>query len=206
MQDSPVLADLYPNARFRGDMAAGVNVGMTGIAYNKKMFTEKGWAAPTSWMDFADPKFKGKVVFQSLPVFDLRPARLPDVQPHPGRHRQERRARLQGLAHDHRTRTCSNTSRARPSSRKWCRPAKRRSSRSRPRPWRALKGKGVPVEYAQPKEGSVVLIVGECVIANNSEPALAHKLARIPAVARSPGAGAAARRPDPVQPEGQGER
>ena len=26
-------------------MAAGVNVGMTGIAYNKKMFDEKGWAA-----------------------------------------------------------------------------------------------------------------------------------------------------------------
>ncbi|HMA06852.1 MAG TPA: extracellular solute-binding protein, partial [Ramlibacter sp.] len=66
MQASPALNDLYPNARFRGDMAAGVNVGMTGIAYNKKMFTEKGWKAPTSWMDFADPKFKGKVVFQSL--------------------------------------------------------------------------------------------------------------------------------------------
>ena len=39
--------------------AAGLR--MTGLAYNKKMFAEKGWAAPTSWMDLADPKFKGKV-------------------------------------------------------------------------------------------------------------------------------------------------
>jgi putative spermidine/putrescine transport system substrate-binding protein len=40
-----------------------------------------------------------------------------------------------------------------------------------------LKEKGIPVEYAQPKEGSVVLMVAECVIANNSEAELAQKLA-----------------------------
>ena len=40
-----------------------------------------------------------------------------------------------------------------------------------------LKTKGLPVEYVQPKEGPAVLTVGECVIAKNSEPALAHKLA-----------------------------
>ena len=40
----------------------------------------------------------------------------------------------------------------------------------------ALKVKGIPVEYAQPKEGSVVLMVGQCAIANNSEPELAQKL------------------------------
>ena len=38
---------------------------MTGLGYNTRLFKEKGWAAPTSWMDLADPKFKGKVVFQS---------------------------------------------------------------------------------------------------------------------------------------------
>ena len=67
LADSPVLKDLYPSARMAGGMAAGVNVGMTGIGYNKKMFDEKKWAPPNSWMDFADPKYKGKVVFQSLP-------------------------------------------------------------------------------------------------------------------------------------------
>ena len=46
-------------------MAGGVDMGMTGLAYNKKMFDEEGWASPTSWMDLADPKFQDKVVFQS---------------------------------------------------------------------------------------------------------------------------------------------
>lgn len=40
-----------------------------------------------------------------------------------------------------------------------------------------LKDKGIAVEYAQPKEGSVVLMVAQCVIAKNSEPELAQKLA-----------------------------
>lgn len=31
-----------------------------------------------------------------------------------------------------------------------------------------LKDKGIPVEYAQPKEGSVILAVTECVLAGNS--------------------------------------
>ena len=39
------------------------------------------------------------------------------------------------------------------------------------------KAKGIPMEYAQPKEGSVLLMVAECVTANNDSPALAQKLA-----------------------------
>jgi putative spermidine/putrescine transport system substrate-binding protein len=39
------------------------------------------------------------------------------------------------------------------------------------------KARGVPMEYAQPKEGSVLLMVGECVTANNGNPAMAQKLA-----------------------------
>ncbi|EPJ96956.1 bacterial extracellular solute-binding domain protein [Pseudomonas sp. CFII68] len=41
----------------------------------------------------------------------------------------------------------------------------------------ALKLKGMPVEYAQPKEGAVVLNVAECAIAQNTQPELAQKLA-----------------------------
>ena len=41
----------------------------------------------------------------------------------------------------------------------------------------ALKLKGIPVEYAPPKEGAVVLNVAECTIANNDQPELAQKLA-----------------------------
>jgi putative spermidine/putrescine transport system substrate-binding protein len=39
------------------------------------------------------------------------------------------------------------------------------------------KARGVPMEYAQPKEGSVLLMVAECVTANNDNPAMAQKLA-----------------------------
>jgi len=41
----------------------------------------------------------------------------------------------------------------------------------------ALKLKGIPVEYAAPKEGAVVLNQAECVTANNDQPELAQKLA-----------------------------
>ena len=41
LTDSPVIKDLYPAANMANGMAAGVNVGMTGIGYNKKMFDEK---------------------------------------------------------------------------------------------------------------------------------------------------------------------
>ena len=41
----------------------------------------------------------------------------------------------------------------------------------------SLKAKGIPVEYAQPKEGSVVLMVGECVVAKNPDNEAAQKLA-----------------------------
>ena len=41
----------------------------------------------------------------------------------------------------------------------------------------ALKAKGIPVEYAQPKEGSVLLMVAECVTAKNDNPVMAQKLA-----------------------------
>ena len=56
---APELAELFPNARFKDDMAAGLNTGFVGIGYNKKMFDANKWPVPTSWLDFADPKYKG---------------------------------------------------------------------------------------------------------------------------------------------------
>jgi putative spermidine/putrescine transport system substrate-binding protein len=177
MQPSQTLNDLYPTARFRGDMAAGVNVGMTGLAYNKKMFAEKGWAAPTSWMDLADPKFKGKVVFQSLSSSTF------------GLHGFLIFNRIQG----------GNDKNVEPGFNAWAKtigpnvleyiPSSAKIAEMvqtgeaamfplTPTAVGVLKDKGLPVEYVQPKEGSAVLTVGECVIARNSEPALAHKLAQ----------------------------
>lgn len=177
MQPSPALADLYPTARFKGDMAAGVNVGMTGIAYNTKMFAEKGWAPPTSWMDFADTKYKGKVVFQSLSssTFGLHGFLLfnriqggNDKNVEPGFKAWQNTIGRNVLEYI-------------PSSAKIAEMVQTGEAAMFPLTPTAvgvLKGKGLPVEYVQPKEGSAVLTVAECVIAGNSEPALAQKLAQ----------------------------
>lgn len=173
---NPHLADIYPAARFKDDLASGVSLGMTGIAYNTKMFAEKGWAAPTSWMDFADPKYKGKVVFQSMPSSSF------------GLHGFLMFNRIQG----------GNDKNVEPGFNNWAKtigpnvleyiPSSAKISEMvqtgeaalfplTPTAVAALKSKGIPVEYAQPKEGSVVLMTGQCVIAKNSEPELAQKLA-----------------------------
>lgn len=176
MADSPVLKDLYPSARMAGGMAAGVNVGMTGIGYNKKMFDEKKWPAPTSWLDFADPKFKGKVVFQSMPSSSFG---------------------LHGFLMFNRTQGGSDKN-VEPGFAKWGStigpnvleyiPSSAKLSEMvqngeaaifplTPTGVATQKARGVPMEYAQPKEGSVLLMVAECVTANNDQPALAQKLA-----------------------------
>lgn len=176
MADSPVLKDLYPSARMAGGMAAGVNVGMTGIGYNKKLFDEKKWPAPTSWMDFADPKFKGKVVFQSLPSSSF------------GLHGFLMFNRIQG----------GNEKNVEPGFSKWGStigpnvleyiPSSAKLSEMvqtgeaaifplTPTSVATQKAKGIPMEYAQPKEGSVLLMVAECVTAHNDSPELAQKLA-----------------------------
>jgi putative spermidine/putrescine transport system substrate-binding protein len=173
---SAALNDIYPAARFKGDMASGVSLGMTGLAYNKKMFTEKGWAPPTSWMDLADPKFKGKVVFQSMSSSSF------------GLHGFLMFNRIQGGTDKNvepgfkawPTTIGPNVLEYIPSSAKISEMVQTGEAALfplTPTSVAALKAKGIPVEYAQPKEGSVVLMVGQCVIAKNSEPELSQKLA-----------------------------
>ena len=173
---SAALNDIYPAARFKGDMASGVSLGMTGLAYNKKMFTEKGWAPPTSWMDLADPKFKGKVVFQSMSSSSF------------GLHGFLMFNRIQGGTDKNvepgfkawPTTIGPNVLEYIPSSAKISEMVQTGEAALfplTPTSVAALKAKGIPVEYAQPKDGSVVLMVGQCVIAKNSEPELSQKLA-----------------------------
>ncbi|MGJ7486254.1 ABC transporter substrate-binding protein [Variovorax sp. LT2P21] len=172
---SAALNEIYPAARFKGDMASGVSLGMTGLAYNAKMFKEKGWAAPTSWMDLADPKYKGKVVFQSASASSF------------GLHGFLMFNRIQGGSEKNvepgfkawPTTIGPNVLEYIPSSAKLSEMVQTNEAAIfplTPTAVAAMKTKGIPVEYANPKEGSVVLIVGQCVIANNSEPELAQKL------------------------------
>jgi putative spermidine/putrescine transport system substrate-binding protein len=173
---TPVLKDLYPSARMAGDMAAGVNVGMTGIGYNKKMFDEKKWAPPTSWMDFADPKYKGRVVFQSMPSSSF------------GLHGFLMFNRIQGGSDKNvdpgftkwGSTIGPNVLEYIPSSAKLSEMVQNGEAAIFPLTPTGVatqKARGIPMEYAQPKEGSVLLMVAECVTANNSNPALAQKLA-----------------------------
>jgi putative spermidine/putrescine transport system substrate-binding protein len=175
LKPSPALADLEPVARLKDDMAAGIDLGMTGLAYNKKLFDEKGWAAPTSWMDLADPNFKDKVVFQSAAVSTF------------GLHAFLMFNRIKGGDENNvepgfkafPDTIGKNVLEYIPNSAKISEMAQTGEAAIFPLTPTAvatLKEKGIAVEYAQPKEGSVVLMVAECVIANNSEPELAQKL------------------------------
>lgn len=176
LKPSPELDEILPNARLNGDMAAGVDLGMTGLAYNKKLFDENGWTAPTSWMDLADPKFQGKVVFQSAAASSF------------GLHAFLMFNRIQGGSEDNvepgfekfRDTIGKNVIEFIPNSSKISEMVQTGEAAIfplTPTSVATLKDKGIPVEYAQPKEGSVVLMVAECVIAGNSEPELAQKLA-----------------------------
>ncbi|MHA4736143.1 ABC transporter substrate-binding protein [Ensifer adhaerens] len=172
----PVLDQIQMAARLKDDMAIGVDMGMTGLAYNKKLFDEKGWPAPTSWMDMADPKFENAVVFQSASASSF------------GLHAFLMFNRIQGgdetnvePGFDKFSDTIGkNVIEFIPSSAKISEMVQTGEAAIFPLTPTAvnnLKDKGIPVEYAQPKEGSVVLAVTECVIANNSEPELSQKLA-----------------------------
>jgi putative spermidine/putrescine transport system substrate-binding protein len=176
LKAGPELGELATGTRMKDDMAVGIDLGMTGIAYNKKMFDEKGWAAPTSWMDLADPKFKDKVVFQSASASSF------------GLHAFLMFNRIQGGTEANvepgftkfRDSIGKNVIEFIPNSAKISEMVQTGEAAIfplTPTGVSTLKDKGIPVEYAQPKEGSVVLMVAQCVIANNSESELAQKLA-----------------------------
>jgi putative spermidine/putrescine transport system substrate-binding protein len=175
LQDSPQLADIPAKAKIK-DQAVAVTLGVTGLAYNTRMFKEKGWAPPTSWMDLADPKFKDKVVFQSVASSTF------------GLHGFLMFNRIQG----------GSESNVEPGFAAWPKTVGPNvleyiASSAKisemvqtdeaaifpltPTQVTTQQLLGVPMEYAQPKEGAVVLNVAQCVIAHNDQPELAQKLA-----------------------------
>ncbi len=60
------FSQIYDTAAFPDHKASGLGLIATGLMYNKQVFTENGWAAPTSWNDLKDPKFAGKVVIPPM--------------------------------------------------------------------------------------------------------------------------------------------
>ncbi|MBL8344397.1 MAG: ABC transporter substrate-binding protein [Rubrivivax sp.] len=61
-----VYRDVYSIMHFKSNKAIGVGMVGTGIMYNKKVFEENKWAAPTSWEDLKDPKYKKKLVIPPM--------------------------------------------------------------------------------------------------------------------------------------------
>ena len=175
LDDAPVLQEIYPYARMANDQAVGVQLGTTGIGYNKKLFDARGWAAPTSWLDFADPKYKGKVLFQSISSSSY------------GLHAFLMFNRLSG----------GNDKNVEPGFRKWGTTVGPNvleyvSSSAQISEMVqtgaaaifpitatavvALKEQGVAAEFATPKEGSVKLMTSACALKNNTEHDLSQKL------------------------------
>lgn len=176
LDDSPELKQLYPFARMKDDMGAGVQLGMTGIAYNTKLFTANHWAPPTSWLDFADPKYKDKVVFQSASSSTF------------GLHGFLMINRLEGGSEKNvepgftkwQSTVGKNVIEYIPNSAKISEMLQTGQAGLFPLTPTAvgdLQAKGIPVAYVNPKEGPVLLLVDECVVANSPDPALAQKLA-----------------------------
>ncbi|MNN07272.1 thiamine transporter substrate binding subunit [compost metagenome] len=175
LENNPALAQIPAKGRIK-DEAVAVSLGVTGLAYNTRLFKEKGWNAPTSWMDMADPRFKDKLVFQSMASSTF------------GLHGFLMFNRIQGGSEtnvDPGFKAWPNTVGRNvleyiPSSAKISEMLQTDEAALfplTPTQVTALKLKGMPVEYAQPKEGAVVLNVAECAIANNTQPQLAQKLA-----------------------------
>ena len=176
LNDTPELKQLYPFARMKDDIGAGVQLGMTGIAYNTKLVTANGWAPPTSWLDFADPKYKDKVVFQSASSSTF------------GLHGFLMINRLEGGSEKNvepgftkwQSTVGRNVIEYIPNSAKISEMVQTGQAGLFPLTPTAvgdLQAKGIPVAYVNPKEGPVLLLVDECVVANNPDPVLAQKLA-----------------------------
>lgn len=68
IDDSPAYKDVYDMAYIKKGSAMAFGVVATGLFYNAEEFKKLGWAAPTSWADLADPKYKGKLVIPPISV------------------------------------------------------------------------------------------------------------------------------------------
>ncbi len=63
----PDVGDAYGTTP-KYDAGIPVALGVNGIEYNTKVFSDHGWSAPTSWNDLWDPRFKGHVALLTITV------------------------------------------------------------------------------------------------------------------------------------------
>lgn len=173
LENGPVYQELYPNAKMIGGKSIGTGFIATGLGYNKEVFAKNGWAAPTSWNDLMDPKFKGKVSIPPItngyglltlvmmarlngggeanidPGFDAMIKKVaPNVlawEPSPGKMAQMMQTGEAPLVVWGNGRVLS------------------------------VADQGAPVEFVYPKEGAIVIMTAACPVAGAPQPKLAQQ-------------------------------
>lgn len=66
LSDEGAIREIYPLARLPEGQAVGIGLLAVGLGYNTAVFAKHGWKAPSSWMDLANPKYKGRVVIPPI--------------------------------------------------------------------------------------------------------------------------------------------
>ncbi len=174
VEAAEIFGDVYEIAKMGTDKAIGVGFVATGISYNKEMFAANGWAAPTSWMDIADQKYKGKLV-------------VPPITNTYGLHALLMMARLNGGGESDiepgfaafEDKVSDNVLVFEPSSGKMSELFQ--NGEIAISVWgsgrlKSLADTGFPGGFVYPKEGAVALMVAACPVVGSDVPALAQQL------------------------------
>ncbi|WP_019939257.1 extracellular solute-binding protein [Bordetella sp. FB-8] len=176
LQPSSSLSQVPAIAHMKDDYAVGLSMGLTGLSYSTKIFADKGWAPPTSWADLANPKYKGKVVVESMPSssFGL------DAFLMFNRIKGGSEKNVEPGFKSWPTTVGPNVTEYIPNSSKVIEMMQEGDAAIFPYTFtqtELMKSKGIPIGFVAPKEGAVVLMTAQCVLAGNPDDALAQKLA-----------------------------
>jgi putative spermidine/putrescine transport system substrate-binding protein len=172
IEKAAVLDDVYPIAKL-DDRAIAFGIGATGPVYNEKVFAEKGWPVPQSWGDLGNPAYKGQVSLLGaasttglhglIMVARANGGGEKEIEPGFVAYRDKIRPNMLTFA---------------PSAPKLeellqsGEIAMTVVARSRAV---ALKKAGLPLKIAEPKEGTVALMVTMCPVVDSDVPALSQK-------------------------------
>ena len=170
---APVYDDLYDLAKMPSGKAVNFGAVGTGFVYNKKVFDENKWPAPSSWKDIEDAKYKKKLV-------------IPPINNSYGLHALVMMARLDGGGEKNiepgfkafKDKINPNVLAYEPS------PGKMtelfQSGQATIAVWgsgraKALADTGFPAAFVYPKEGGIVLASAACQIAGSKQAAEAQQ-------------------------------
>ncbi len=175
VKPTPEYEALYPIARFPHGKAAGIGVVATGLAYNTVEFAARGWKPPTSWLDLADPKYKGTLL-------------VPTISNSYGTHALVMLARAGGGSEKQADPGFATMEKLAPNVASFEAASAKMSELFQTKAvtlgvWgngrvQALADTGFPVAFVYPKEGAVALFTAACPVAGSDVPELAQSFLR----------------------------